>query len=206
MRFLLFTAIALIYQSSIANDLVAEINSEKFSPTLFNYSWDITENELVDKGFICSTFVNKDKLTRQRSCRNKNYRMELDSHVKKFDSELAFIFGDDGSDCEGEIAIMTYTEDFSKSLIATKLADARYMALRKALGRKFNRYTSVANDITSDTGIPRNGYKLGEKVAALLIKISENYVKIHISYNSQCFSKILLNKKFEKERSIDSQL
>ena len=206
MKFLSLIFFMLAVPSAVANELLAEVNSEEFAPTLFGYPWDVTENDLVSKGFLCSTFVSKDKLTSQRSCRSKNYRMKLDTHIKKFKSELVFILGDADSACAGRVSSMAYSEDFSESLIGTKLADDRYAALRKALARKFKRYESIANDISSDTGIPRKGYKLGEKISALLIKISDDYVHINISYRAQCFVEILLDQSAAKEKAIDSQL
>ena len=206
MKLLLLVLLMALGSLAHATGLAAELNSKEFAPALFGYSWDVTEDELQARGFVCKDYKASHDAPYQRICRNKSYRMKLGTNVDEFDSTFEVIFGAPGSPCVGKVTTMLYNEDFTEYRIAAKLAEIRYNAVRRALGRKFHKYEAMAKDLSSETGIPRKSYDLGEKISVTLFNVNESYSNIIITYRAQCLAEARWNYKHNQEQSIDAQL
>ena len=206
MKLLLFVTLMGLGVLAHATELAAEINSKEFAPALFGYSWQVTEDELQERGFVCKDYRASHNAPYKRICRNKSYRMKLGAHEDDFDSAFEVHFGPPGSPCVGKVTTMRYSEDFDDYLVAAKLAEIRYNAVRQAFGRKFNKYEGAVKEQSSETELPSKSYDLGEKISATLFNVNESYSNIIITYRSQCLSEARWNYKYNQKQSIDAQL
>ena len=167
--------------------LLAEINSSKFAPQLFNFAWTTTIPELKTLGFECGI----NPKSQHNVCWHQGYKLLPNSSEIKIDHILTFWFGNANENCAGKLMRIVYDEVihddllFGLDLATHKLALDRYEGILKGIRTKYKdhkyaqkRKFSVANDFDFL-------YWLGDKIEVSGLEVEDGY-NLTVNYRAQC--------------------